>query len=357
MTVDQTMTAIMNEVRTSSLNVAMVSTLSHNEYVVTNPIKNIFSDKRHKNGKEVGAHAGTLALAHIAQAGIAYFDLHKLSITQSPIIGGKLNAYIKKEKNTKTSKEENDDDEADDEDDDQEPATSYSSDKDKIHTTISVMVSNKEIPKVEELHKFLKAAFNKISDEQFPLFQSILQDIYVLQDWTRPLDWKEEHEIMSIQNSLKAPEITDLTYQEDEEDDGISIMKFKPLKSTTDESQPKKKTPVQTNKAAVQMEHTPSRDEPSRISVHSTSGKKSAQNDERERTKTPTSYIDSTSKYNTETSSSSNNVNQGTFFINYYYYKEINLKRSYYNKHIQIQNFAQFKPWKQTAMRMNTKLP
>ena len=50
---------------------------------------------------------------------------------------------------------------------------------------------------------FLKKAFSSLEGNELHFLQSVLQDLHVLQPWTRPLDFKELNALQEIDDSLQ----------------------------------------------------------------------------------------------------------------------------------------------------------
>jgi hypothetical protein len=88
---------------------------------------------------------------------------------------------------------------------------------------------------VEVLQKILKNAFARLETQQFLLLQSILQCLWTLQEWTRPLDYQEERRLQHLGESKRGNTI-DLTQKssefETEAKKKVKQMTFKKITST-----------------------------------------------------------------------------------------------------------------------------
>jgi hypothetical protein len=209
--INEALTCIMTAIRTSSLNIAIVGTLSHNEFAVCDVLKDPYTKQLYSSGKEMAEYVGSQHMALIAQAGIAYFDMGKIRRLRSLIA-------------TRTKREKDEDGSASEEPED-----------DKLSTQILSLVTAYELPKLEVLQKMLKNAFAQLESKQFLLLQSILQCLWTLQEWTRPLDYHEERRLNLLDN--RRGNTIDLTQQSSEFDTEakkkVKGMIFKKIKSTS----------------------------------------------------------------------------------------------------------------------------
>lgn len=213
---DSSLTSIMNTVKNSPLNVALLSVLNHCEFVVTNPIVDEITGELHANARKMANHIGPVHMANLFQSGYAYFNSgRRIKLKQ------RFSAKIVK-------KEQNDDNEEDEEvEKDEEPVVEEL--KDDLQKVIKSMLSNNELPSVEDLTAFIKKAFSSLLQKDFIFFQSILPDFWVFQQWNRPWDYKEEICILRIlaENTITPKPTVDLTGSVSDEDDlGLAKMVF-----------------------------------------------------------------------------------------------------------------------------------
>jgi hypothetical protein len=185
------LTSIMTAIRTSPINIALVGILSHNEFAVSDVLRDPYTKQLYSSGKEMSEYVGSQHMALVAQAGIAYFDEGKIRRLKSLIA-------------TRTKREKDDDASASEEPED-----------DKLSTQLLNLVNGYELPKVEVLQKMLKNAFAQLETRQFLLLQSILQCLWTLQEWTRPLDYHEERRLQ-IMGDRKRVNLIDLTQKSSE---------------------------------------------------------------------------------------------------------------------------------------------
>jgi hypothetical protein len=210
--INEALTSIMTAIRTSSLNIAIIGILSHNEFAVCDVLKDPYTKQLYSSGKEMSEYVGSQHMALVAQAGIAYFDMGKIRRLRSLIA-------------TRTKREKDDDGSASEEPED-----------DKLSTRILNLVNGYELPKVEVLQKMLKNAFAQLEKTQFLLLQSILPCLWMLQEWTRPLDYHEERRLQLLGDSKRGNTI-DLTQKnsefETEAKKRVKGMTFKKITSTS----------------------------------------------------------------------------------------------------------------------------
>lgn len=182
---------ITTAIRTSPINIALVGTLSHNEFAISDVLRDPFTEQLFTSGKQMSEYVGSQHMALVAQAGIAYFDLRKIRRLKSLIP-------------TRTKREKDDDGNASEEVED-----------DKLTTQILNLVNGFELPKVEVLQKMLKNAFARLETKQFLLLQSIMPCLWTLQKWTRPLDYHEDRRIHNMSDNRRGNTI-DLSQKRDE---------------------------------------------------------------------------------------------------------------------------------------------
>lgn len=218
--VDKALTSIMHTVRTSPINTALLSTLNHAEFVASNPIRDLITGIMHKTARQVAANAGLVAMAHVAQAGMGFFDLHKLR----NISNGKPKEIIINDSDVEVEVEGH---------------------MDTIQRGVNVLVCNKELPSISDLVQFLKKSFIDMTPHDFACLQSMLPDLYIFQEFTRPLDTKEEVQIQRLTAGEVKKKVVDLTKtSDDSDDDGISTLDFKKVST--------KKLPVNSSNSNAQ---------------------------------------------------------------------------------------------------------
>ena len=91
----------------------------------------------------------------------------------------------------------------------------YYEDDLSISKTILSLVNANEMPTIEQMQTFLLEEFSTLDNDDFNLFQSILQDLLIMQLWNPPLDCKEETLLAQIDGILRKPILVDLTSQDD----------------------------------------------------------------------------------------------------------------------------------------------
>jgi hypothetical protein len=178
---------------------------------VCDVLKDPYTKELYSSGKEMSEYVGSQHMALVAQAGIAYFDMGKIRRLRSIIAA-------------RTKREKDDDGSASEEPED-----------DKLSTQLLNLVNGYELPKVEVLQKMLKNAFAQLDRKQFLLLQSILQCLWTLQEWTRPLDYHEERRLQLLVDSKRGSTI-DLTQKssefETEAKKKVKGMTFKKITNT-----------------------------------------------------------------------------------------------------------------------------
>lgn len=192
----QSFTAIMNAVRTSDINTAMVACLNHSGFQTINPLRDPVTHDFHQSFKATSNHVGIHAMAFIAQAGFAFFELNLLRKYTS------FGARTKKDKDSAYDEDREDDDTI--------------VDTTSLISALLTLEKNAVLPTIADLMQFLKQAFSKMPKEDLALFQSILMDIWVLQKWTRRLDNYEERLITKME---QRPPAEDFAEEENEEGD------------------------------------------------------------------------------------------------------------------------------------------
>lgn len=212
-------------VRTSPLNIAMVGTLSHGEYFISDPLRNELTLKHHSTPEQAVQCMGTFAMACIVQAGHAYYNT--TLVNDLPPLSKHAGRKAKKEKPSATAQEGSDDD-------DQEPSQLCENDIDSLISNLPNFATQGRLPQIEDINAFLKKAFTSLDINDHYFLQSILPDIYVLQPWTRPMDNEEDKTLRSLLNQRQQKTV-DLTTGNEEDDlfGGLNIdaLKFDGLKS------------------------------------------------------------------------------------------------------------------------------
>ena len=211
-------------VRTSPLNIAMVGTLSHGEFFISDPLRNEITFKHHLGPKQAGECMGTYAMACIVQAGYAYYNT--TLVNDLPPLSKHAGRKPKKEVSSATGQEGNDDE-------DNEPSQPCENDIDSLIRHLPSFATQGRLPKIEDIQPFLKKTFTSLDRDDHYFLQSILPDIYVLQHWTRPMDNEEEKTLRSLHNQ-EHKKTVDLTLGNEEEDLfsnlGVDSFKFEGLK-------------------------------------------------------------------------------------------------------------------------------
>lgn len=183
---------VMHVVQTSELNVAFTSVLNHSGFITSNPLFDKVTGQLHRTAKAMSDNVGSLHMALLAQAGLAHFDM------------GKYTRHTKcvstKNRKGKSEKEAEED-------------TSAGS---KLNNVLKHLQSTIEIPSLESLQPFIKAAFSSLDDDNFHLLQSFLHELYVLQPWTQPLSYKEDQELSKLDSF---PVATQQVIGDDDDDD------------------------------------------------------------------------------------------------------------------------------------------
>jgi hypothetical protein len=143
-------------------------------------------------------------MALVAQSGIAYFDKGRIRKFRST-----NGMKIKKEKERIISQGPSGDGDAFED-----------VEEDKLSTQILHLVEINEIPKVEVLQKLLKTAFSRLNSSELLFVQSILQCLWTLQGWTRPLDYQEEKLSQHAEDTFRMKTV-DLTRDDDDEESKV----------------------------------------------------------------------------------------------------------------------------------------
>jgi len=214
-------------VRTSPLNIAMVGTLSHGEYYISDPLRNEVTKRNHLTPQQAGECMGTFSMACIVQAGHAYYNT--TLVNDLPPLSKHAGRKSKKEKSSDTVQEDNDDD--DDDNDISQPCENYI---DSLIRNLPNFTTQRRLPKLEDIQQFLKKAFTSLDQSDHYFLQSILPDLYVLQPWTRPLDNDEEKTLRSL-NHQQQKKTVDSTHTNEEDElfggFGLDSLKFNGLNS------------------------------------------------------------------------------------------------------------------------------
>jgi len=211
-------------VRTSPLNIAMVGTLSHGEFFISDPLRNEITFKHHLGPLQAAECMGTYAMACIVQAGYAYYNT-KL-VNELPPLSKHAGRKPKKEVSSASGHEGNDDE-------DIEPSKPCENEIDSLIRNLPSFAAQGRLPKIEDIQPFLKKTFTSLDREDHYFLQSILQDIYVLQHWTRPMDNEEEKTLRSLHNQEHIKTVPS-TLDNDEEflfgTLGVDTLQFEGLK-------------------------------------------------------------------------------------------------------------------------------
>ena len=256
-TLDSVISNIMQAVATSDLNIAMVSNLSHAEFLVLNPIQCPITQRPHAKSAKMMESFGTWAMAHIVFAGMATFDYDLLRTVKT---ASKARGTI-----LKGEKEPSEDDkDGSNSDDDSIDVGTFASKLNTLENELS-------LPSIDDIHSLLRSAFLRIDNKDLGLLQSILRDLLVLQPWTRSLDAKEEKTLSrmeAIANRSKT-NVVDLTAdtKENSDDDLSSFQKVNFSAITT--------TAAGTKKQAVQQSTTPASQVPASKITKSSNGSSS----------------------------------------------------------------------------------
>lgn len=214
---------MMHTIRTSSINTAFLSILNHSEFLVTDPLRDQFTGKFHATAKAMAANSSLVTMSTIAQAGVAHFDLGYLQ---------RLKTSTTKVSRQKIKKQMSDDMDSDPhEDQPSDNVDELEVEMDSVQKVIATLVRNQTLPKIEDFISFFKKAFSNLQHQDFLCLQSIIQDLWILQPWTRPLDYKEEVQLQKLTNNTKES-VIDLTKPgEDSESEKIDTIVFKKLSS------------------------------------------------------------------------------------------------------------------------------
>jgi hypothetical protein len=221
----------------------------------------------HSTAKETAENFGTFTMAHIAQAGIAYFNLGKLREHQ------KLPKHSKQDNLTDSQAIE----EADDEEDDDTSAVIVPPDKaETISSKLSVLVDNHEIPKVEDLQSLLLTAFTSLTQSELLVIQSILGDLWNMQTWTRALDFKEQQMLQKMHQEGKQKELDKnstflLTSNLDDAEDllkGVTFTNLSNRKQPVAMGNPPQKVVSARNNKAEENVHSENEDDQQIIQLH-----------------------------------------------------------------------------------------
>ena len=201
----------MSAVKTSDLNIAMVSCLNHAEFVVLNPINNPVTGTPHTRSSQMLDDFGTWAMAHIAFAGMAAFDYDLLRKVKT---SGKARGHV-----FKREVEEKADDE-----DGSNNSDNESIDVGTLASKLTTLENELSLPCIDDIYTLLKSAISTIDNNKLGLLQSILMDMIVLQPWTRNLDGIEEKELSRMENvgQKSGLKITDLS--QDHSDDDLTTL-------------------------------------------------------------------------------------------------------------------------------------
>jgi hypothetical protein len=202
--IDNAADLVMHVVKTSELNVAFTSVLNHSGFITCNPLFDKVTGKLYTTAKAMSDNVGSLHMALLAQAGLAHFDMGKYT-RHSKCVSSTKN---KKEKGEKQAAEED---------------TSVGS---KLSNVLKHLQSTIEIPCLESLQPFIKAAFSSLDDNNFHLLQSFLHELYVLQPWTQPLSYKEDQELSKLDSFPASTQQVFGVDDDDDDDDNVDWNNF-----------------------------------------------------------------------------------------------------------------------------------
>jgi len=228
------------EIRRSPLNIAMVSTLSHGEFSISDPLKNELTKKRHATPKEAAENMATFSMACIVQAGYTHFDTTLLHLPTKMVT-----KKIRKGATSSKAEEASDDGE-------EEIMERYDDDLESLVTSLKDLANNNRIPQLDDLYAFLKKAFSSLNQNDHLFLQSILLDLYVLQQWTRPWDYRELQSLrtLHLQQNKKVVDITDEADEYDEYS-GLGLQDFSFSKVALSSARGKQPVSQRTQKAVT----------------------------------------------------------------------------------------------------------
>jgi hypothetical protein len=171
---------IMTIVRTHDINIALMACFNPTEFMVSNPLRDFQTDDLYDDKAAASKHMAFGSMALLAQFGIAYFDLDKL----------------KKFKRAKRQYQKGKNKDKDTEPEMIETQCGY-------NNVLTKLALNQVIPTTETLHKFFHDSFLAMEDKTFTFLQSVLKDLWCLQPFTRPYDYKETQGESELELSLQ----------------------------------------------------------------------------------------------------------------------------------------------------------
>ena len=103
----------------------------------------------------------------------------------------------------------------------------YDDDLESLLTNLKDLANNNRIPQLDDLYAFLKKAFSSLNQNDHLFLQSILLDLYVLQQWTRPWDYREIQSLRTL-HQQQNKKVVDITDEPDEYDaySGLGLETF-----------------------------------------------------------------------------------------------------------------------------------
>ena len=175
-------------VRTSELNIAVCASKNYAGFISSSPILDSLTKKRFQDATTASDSMGFHYMALIVQAGIARFDLEKIRHIQS--------GPPKRARGAKPQEEE-----VDGSDDIQDNISNEDNDSERFMSIVEGLERNNKIPDVKTILYFLKNEFKTLTRNEFVFLQSVLRDLYTLQEWTQPLDYDEEKNLIKSYQS------------------------------------------------------------------------------------------------------------------------------------------------------------
>ena len=168
--------------RSSWLNVAFGSVLNHNGFLTSDPLTDVYTHLHYDCPIRAADNYGTYYMSILVQAGVATFDLKKdLDNINVPLT--KRRRRSKKEMPITVDDCDND------------TTKEGKEDRNTLFEKLKYLEKLYDIPSITSLRAFLVKDFIESTTPHFYLFQSILQDLYLLQPWTQPLCFDENQEI------------------------------------------------------------------------------------------------------------------------------------------------------------------
>ena len=171
---------IMTIVRSHDINLALMACFNPTEFMVSNPLRDFQTDELYEDKAQASKHMAFGSMALLAQFGIAYFDLDRL----------------KKFKRAKRQYQKGKNKDKDTGPEIMETQAGY-------NTVLTKLAFNQIIPTTETLHKFFHDSFLAMEDKTFTFLQSVLKDLWCLQPFTRPYDYKETQGESELELSLE----------------------------------------------------------------------------------------------------------------------------------------------------------